>query len=596
MYEHMSDFLTQLDRICGTVERSLQKSFRQKIADWAMQPWSATKDTALANVTKVMRESLAAAADRMLLVNPVESSELLSAVDTEECYILPSAHFPILLTFDVSERRSSDSPVGEERIYRTTVELLQLNHSQKFPSDSYTVHAAVAGKIVKSVPSRCIDTATTKHSWLAGNKLVFDSRSSWGAPQTLSLRVSPKTESVTGEEVSFGWLDLKPCWNMVDRQGRPHKVRTTIDLRDPRQQMFDEQGFLPDDSKSIVTLELKVTTECVDFDEIGGFSRKRMLLYKHDDDLRQEAFAVQFIRTCDRILQSAGLDLKLLTFQCVPVGTRRGFVEWVPGSVPLSEVCQPFLGSILDSNDRVGLGNTEGRNSPSMFAKAGLTKYESLRRLGGQQSESFQRLSGGHTGKRGTFSNNPVSDYLRSVAYDSDAPYLIRRDVMDTYVKSCAGYSVITYILGVGDRHLDNLLLHQSGAFFHCDYSFLLGSDPKKYVPLRITEDMVHGMGGVESDNYAKFLSMASAAFLALRRPEIVRVLLSMIRLMETSSLPDITENQPIEQAILGVRERLRLDLSPDDAVVFMEELIESSVNSKIWIAVDAIHNLGKKF
>jgi len=231
-----------------------------------------------------------------------------------------------------------------------------------------------------------------------------------------------------------------------------------------------------------------------------------------------------------------------------------------------------------------------------MFAKAGLTKYESLRRLGGQQSESFQRLAGGQVGKRGDFANNPVADYLRSVAYDPDAPYLIRRDVMDTYVKSCAGYSVITYILGVGDRHLDNLLLHQSGAFFHCDYSFLLGSDPKKYVPLRITEDMVHGMGGVESDNYAKFLSLASAAFLALRRPEIVRVLLSMIRLMETSSLPDITENQPIEQAILGVRERLQLDLSPDEAVVYMEEMIESSLNSKIWIAVDAIHNLGKKF
>jgi phosphatidylinositol 3-kinase len=167
---------------------------------------------------------------------------------------------------------------------------------------------------------------------------------------------------------------------------------------------------------------------------------------------------------------------------------------------------------------------------------------------------------------------------------------------MDTYVKSSAGYSVITYILGVGDRHLDNLLLHQSGSFFHCDYSFLLGIDPKKYLPMRITEDMVHGMGGIESDNYAKFLSLSSAAFLALRRPEIVRVLLSMIRLMEPAGLPDITENQSMEQAILGVRDRLKLELTPDEAVIFMEELIESSLNSKLWIAVDAMHSLGKKF
>jgi phosphatidylinositol 3-kinase len=232
-------------------------------------------------------------------------------------------------------------------------------------------------------------------------------------------------------------------------------------------------------------------------------------------------------------------------------------------------------------------GNPEV-DPPSSVAKAGLTKYESLRRLAPDSSKK------GST-KDGT-SNNPIQDYLRSFAYDLEAPYMIHKQVMETYVKSCAGYCVITYVLGVGDRHLDNLLLHQSGRFFHCDYSFILGNDPKKYLPLRMTQDMVHGMGGRESDNFAMFLSLTCAAFLTFRRPENARHLLSLVRLMEGCSLPDVEETQTIEAAILGIRERLRLDLTEDKAISFMEKLIEESCSSRMWMAVDAMHSLGKRF
>ena len=60
-----------------------------------------------------------------------------------------------------------------------------------------------------------------------------------------------------------------------------------------------------------------------------------------------------------------------------------------------------------------------------------------------------------------------IQNFFRKHNPCESGPYGIQPEVMDTYVKSCAGYCVITYLLGVGDRHLDNLLLTQNGKLFH---------------------------------------------------------------------------------------------------------------------------------
>ena len=113
---------------------------------------------------------------------------------------------------------------------------------------------------------------------------------------------------------------------------------------------------------------------------------------------------------------------------------------------------------------------------------------------------------------------------------------------------------------------------------------------------MRITEEMVMGMGGQESDNYAKFLSLAGAAFVALRRHSSMRTLMSLVRIMSGINLPDVSINQSAEDALLAMRYRFRLDLSDDDALSFIEKLIETSISSRIWVAVDAIHSFGKNF
>jgi phosphatidylinositol 3-kinase len=319
----------------------------------------------------------------------------------------------------------------------------------------------------------------------------------------------------------------------------------------------------------------------------------RLLLYKHDDDVRQEMLAIQFIETCDRILKSSGLDLKIKTFRCMPVAEKRGFIEWVPGTVSMSEISKPVGSLLTDPNHRPGSsgvsdeGNYNSTTNSGAFLRLGdWCKYESLRAL---------RKIPASRDKIGLSGDNPVQEFLRASSFEKTAPYLIRKEVMDTYIKSCAGYSVITYLLGVGDRHTDNLLLHPDGYFLHCDYSFLFGQDPKTYFPMRVTSQMINGMGGVDSDNFAKFLSLVGAAFTALREHTSVRTLLSMVRILSTTDLPSLSIGQTPDEALRNMLQRFRLDLSKDEAVEYIEGVIHHSMNSKLWLAVDVMHDIGKR-
>jgi hypothetical protein len=57
-------------------------------------------------------------------------------------------------------------------------------------------------------------------------------------------------------------------------------------------------------------------------------------------------------------------------------------------------------------------------------------------------------------------------------------------------------------------------------------------------------------------------------------------------------------EELEIVAMMMGMRERLQLDLTDDEAISFMEKLSEESCSSRrMWLAaVDAIHAVGKRF
>lgn len=90
------------------------------------------------------------------------------------------------------------------------------------------------------------------------------------------------------------------------------------------------------------------------------------------------------------------------------------------------------------------------------------------------------------------------------------------------FVESLACYIIFTYILGVGDRHLENVMLRQDGCLFHIDFGFILGEEPTKAVregsEFRLCTSQIAAMGGPEHPNYRNFTQLCEKIFLCLRR------------------------------------------------------------------------------
>ena len=184
---------------------------------------------------------------------------------------------------------------------------------------------------------------------------------------------------------------------------------------------------------------------------------------------------------------------------------------------------------------------------------------------------------------------------------DPDAPetQFIRPKVMDNYVRSLAGYTLICYLLDIGDRHLDNIMLCKDGSIFHLDFGYAFGENPKPKAlqpSVRLSDSMLAVLGKRhESKQFDDFVHICCEAYTILRNK--AHFLMALLVQLIDTSLPAIQySNRSTSSSYLhDVYSRFRMGLSSQQAKVHMKEKVILPNMGGIWSQVGELsHRLAQ--
>lgn len=195
----------------------------------------------------------------------------------------------------------------------------------------------------------------------------------------------------------------------------------------------------------------------------------------------------------------------------------------------------------------------------------------------------------------GVLVNNPILTYLKLHNFDEQSPFGVHKRAMEKYICSCAGFCVISYLLDIGDRHLDNILLRTSGELFHVDFSFVFGRDPKPFKSkIRFTQEMAAAMGGINSPLYDHFLNICARAYNTLRRS--AGMLMGLLRLMADSNVTDFTAKQRPVDVMNNTIELFQMHLNDEEAGKHIKQVINESLQAVMPVVLERMHRLANAF
>lgn len=225
-------------------------------------------------------------------------------------------------------------------------------------------------------------------------------------------------------------------------------------------------------------------------DVMGGLSRPKVLtakasdgvsykqLFKANDDLRQDAIMEQVFEEVSKLLRNHKAarqrNLQVRTYKVVPLAPRSGILEWVPNSIPIGAWLNPAHTRYYPQSLPHQKASQIIRGSDKSSVE---TRIKEFRKICEQIP--------------------PVMRHFFFEKFTDPDEWFEKRTA---YTRTTATVSILGYVLGLGDRHTQNILLDEkSGEAVHIDLGVAFEAGRilpiPETVPFRLSRDIVDAMG-----------------------------------------------------------------------------------------------------
>ena len=145
------------------------------------------------------------------------------------------------------------------------------------------------------------------------------------------------------------------------------------------------------------------------------------------------------------------------------------------------------------------------------------------------------------------------------------------------FIHSCAGYSLMCYLLQLKDRHNGNILLDNQGRIIHIDFGFILSTSPGGNLsfensPFKLTDEYVEVMGGVGSDSYEEYKLLMLKGLIAARKH--MHKIIPLVEIMKTGSNFPCFDTSV--DAVQQLRDRFWMGKTDEQLKVSIHKMVES--------------------